>query len=149
MVRASDRDANRALQERFAQVHEEYAHLRVGLGELQQRLARLQVSASSDDGTVTAVVGPRGHLVRLELDPRIYREPDAVVLASRITETVQRATAKAASETSALLADYLPGDSAAMSIIRNNDFGAVLKRHDGELAIDDDSDGARGGRDAR
>ncbi|GII24110.1 YbaB/EbfC family nucleoid-associated protein [Planosporangium mesophilum] len=149
MTRTSDRDANRALQERFAQVYDEYTRMRSGLDEMQQRLARLQVSASSDDGTVTAVVGPRGHLVRLELDPKIYREPDAVVLASQITETVHRATAKAADETSALLGAYLPADSAAMSMIRNNDLGAALKRYDGELAVDTDTDDERGGRDAR
>jgi DNA-binding protein YbaB len=149
MAQTSDRDANRALAERFAQVHGEYTRLRADLGELQQRLARLQVSASSPDGTVTAVVGPRGHLMKLELDPRIYREQDPVVLASRITETVRHATAEAADETAALLADYLPGDSAALNVMRNNDFGALLRRYDGEPAADRDTDDERGVPNAR
>jgi DNA-binding protein YbaB len=147
VTQKSDRDVNRDLQERFAQVHGEYTRLRAGMGEMQQRLTRLRVSESSPDGFVTAVVGPRGHLVGLELDPRVYRDQDPVALASTITETVRRATARAADETSALLAEYVPANTAAMGLIRGNDFGTLLSRYDEQLAGDDDDD--RGGPGAR
>src|SRR3954462_3260008 len=48
-----------------------------GLPTTRQRLLRLTGEAWSDDRTVRAVVGPRGQLVELQIDPRVYRRPDA------------------------------------------------------------------------
>ena len=87
------------------------AALREYSGQLQERLSRMmeegprlaeqaravQATETSDDGLVSVTVGPRGELVRLDLDPRIYRRPDSRQLADTITATVQRA-ARAAEE---------------------------------------------------
>ncbi len=131
MTQGSDRAANRALQARFEQVHEQYTRLRAGLADMQARLTELRATASSEDGHVTAVVGARGHLVELELDQRIYRDQDAAELAAKITETVRRATAKAADDASAVLAEYMPAGSPAMGFMRDNDFATMLDRFDG------------------
>src|SRR3954468_2148129 len=84
----ADRNANSALRERFNEVYGQYERLRAGLDELQQRLAEYSATARSDDGHVTATVGPRGQLIKLELDPRVYRDHDAAGLARKITATV-------------------------------------------------------------
>lgn len=58
---------------------------------LAEQARAVQVTETSDDGLVAVTVGPRGELVRLDLDPRIYRRPDSRQLADTITATVQRA----------------------------------------------------------
>ncbi|SCX45753.1 Conserved DNA-binding protein YbaB [Klenkia marina] len=83
--------------------------LRVYAEQLQQRFESMvaeapallakakavQVTEKSRDGLVTVTVGPQGDLVRLDLDPRIYRRPDSRELADTITATVQKAAAAA------------------------------------------------------
>lgn len=63
--------------------------------ELARQARAVQVTETSPDGLVSVTVGARGDLVRLDLDPRIYRRPDSRTLADTITETVHRATATA------------------------------------------------------
>ncbi|RBY86220.1 YbaB/EbfC family DNA-binding protein [Blastococcus sp. TF02A-26] len=58
---------------------------------LAERARAVQATETSDDGLVSVTVGPRGDLLRLDLDPRIYRRPDSRRLADTITETVHRA----------------------------------------------------------
>ena len=83
----------------------EVAALREYAGQLQDRLHQMmeqgprlaeraravQATETSEDGLVSVTVGPRGDLLRLDLDPRIYRRPDSRRLADTITETVHRA----------------------------------------------------------
>lgn len=63
--------------------------------ELHAKARAVQATETSRDGLVSVTVGSRGELVRLDIDPRVYRRPDARALADSITETVQRAAAKA------------------------------------------------------
>jgi DNA-binding protein YbaB len=63
--------------------------------ELHAEARAVQITETSRDGLVSVTVGARGELVRLDLDPRIYRRPDARRLADTITETAQRAVARA------------------------------------------------------
>ena len=113
MAQTADRDANRALRARFDEVYDQYQQLRSGMDELQQRLAETQATERSADGQVTATVGPRGQLVRLELDPGIYRDRDAEALAAKITETVQRAATSVTTMVEQLVGGYLPAGSGA------------------------------------
>lgn len=59
------------------------------------RLAReardVSVTETSRDGLVKVTVDPRGAVLALDLDPRIYRRPDARALAESILETIRRA----------------------------------------------------------
>mgnify|MGYP001084418216 CR=1 FL=1 len=62
----------------------------------------------SDDGLITAVVGGRGELRELDLDPRIYREHNASALAARIVETVHAAAEEAERELTKLAGTLVP-----------------------------------------
>jgi DNA-binding protein YbaB len=130
---SADRDANRALRARFDDVYAQYQRLRSGMDELQQKLTALQVTAQSDDGYVRATVGPRGQLVKLVLDPRLYRDGDADALAGKITKTVQKAAVKASEQVQHLVAGYLPPGSGAVDFLKDNNFGSLMRRHDAAL----------------
>lgn len=76
------------LQERFMRMQEQAP-------ALQAKARAVQVTEKSRDGLISATVGARGELVRLDIDPRIYRRPDSRELADAITETIHRAATKA------------------------------------------------------
>jgi DNA-binding protein YbaB len=105
-----------------------YKQIRTNLGELQKQLGGLTGTATSSDGFVTATVGPRGQLVKLQLDPRIYRRADSAKLAETITETVQQAGADAAGKVEAVMAKFGP-DLDAGSFLRG-DLMSQLNRFD-------------------
>ncbi len=130
MAESADRDANRRLRDRLAQVQERYARLRSDLDDMQRRLATLQVTATSPDGLVRATVGPRGQLTDLWLDRRVYRLLDPDRLTRTIVATVGEAARRAADEIESTMADYFPADSAAMGFLRDNDFGTLMRRPD-------------------
>jgi len=57
----------------------------------QRELLKNTGTAWSDDRLIKAVVGPRGQLLELEIDPRVYRTPNSTALAASIVATVQAA----------------------------------------------------------
>lgn len=134
MAESADRDANRALRARFDDVYGQYQRLRSGLDELQAKLAELRVTERSDDGQVTAIVGARGELISVELASTVFHERDAKALSRKITNTVCRASAAAATATRELVAGYLPPGSPSVEFLRTNDFGALLGRADAVLS---------------
>jgi len=133
VAESADRDVNRDLRDRLAQVYGRYARLRSDLDDLQRRLATLQVSAVSPDGLVRATVGPRGQLTDLWLDRRAARNLGSDQLARIIVATVRDAAARATDEVEAMMADYLPADSGALGFLRDNDFGTLMRRPDAAL----------------
>jgi DNA-binding protein YbaB len=76
--------------------------------KLQEKARTLQATEKSKDGLITATVGSSGQLIRLDIDPRIYRRPDARALADAITETIQRAGTKAQESIVELFAPFVP-----------------------------------------
>jgi DNA-binding protein YbaB len=126
----ADRDANHALRARFDDVYGQYQRLRSGMDDIQQRLAELRVSAESDDGLIRATVGPRGQLIDLRLDRRIYRDMDAAELARKIVTTTEKAAAQMAEQVQQMMSGYLPADSGPMQFIKDNNFGSLLRRQD-------------------
>lgn len=62
---------------------------------LHAKARAVQTTETSPDGLVSVTVGARGEIVRLDLDPRIYRRPDARRLADTIAETARKAAAAA------------------------------------------------------
>jgi DNA-binding protein YbaB len=126
----ADRDANRALRERLADVYGRYDRLRSELDELRERLSSMQVSAVSADGLVQATVGPRGQLIDLRLDHQACRSVDADDLAQTIVATARQAAERTAGEVTALMAGYLPPDSGTMHFLRDNDFASLMRRPD-------------------
>jgi DNA-binding protein YbaB len=81
-----------------------------GISELQQRSRAITGEAWSDDGYVRALVGPRGQLLELELDPRVFRKPDSKALAALIVATQRNATHDALAKVDQLVQESLPGD---------------------------------------
>lgn len=63
--------------------------------KVAEQARKVQVTEKSPDGLISATVGARGELIRLDLDPRIYRRPDSRELADTITETIKAAAAAA------------------------------------------------------
>ena len=139
MADMADRDANHALRARFDDVFGQYQRLRSGMDGMQQRLAALQVTAESEDGLIRATVGPRGQLIDLRLDRRIYRDMDAAELGRKIVATTEQAAAQAAEQVQQLMSGYLPADSGPMQFIKDNDFGSLLRRQDAIMREADDN----------
>ncbi len=116
------------LRAKLEAMMEDYYKLRDGLKEFQQAAQRLQVTASSPDGYIKATVGPRGQLIRLELDPRIYRQPNSRALAQSIVETVQRAATEAADKLADMVKPFMPAEE--LQAHMKLDFDGMLKRAD-------------------
>lgn len=79
-------------------------------GVLYEGLERIRATVDSADGLITVVVGGRGEVLELELDPRIYHVPDADALAKSIMDTIRVAYDDAA-KASLNLIDKLTGES--------------------------------------
>ncbi|GAA3768316.1 hypothetical protein GCM10022225_63570 [Plantactinospora mayteni] len=86
----------------------EYSRLTEDLLAMREGMDRIRITAYSADELVTVTVGGRGELINLELDPRIYREPDATALAESIAATIRDA-AEAAAQDAAQIAGRVIG----------------------------------------
>ena len=91
------------------EVRQKLETMRGGFDDMRAEMNAVKGVAKSPDGYVTATVGPRGQLTKLELDPRIYRKPDATRLATDITETVQKAAKQALDKVHEVTERYAPG----------------------------------------
>lgn len=87
----------------------EYQRIAEQVRAVKDGIDEVRGTGYSDDGLVTAVVGGRGELLELELDPRIYRERNAAELAARIVATVREAAAEAEQETVKFAGKLAPG----------------------------------------
>lgn len=76
--------------------------------QIQAEARRIQVTEVSDDGLISVTVGVRGDLIRLDIDPRIYRRPDTRALADSITETIHAASARAQEQMIEAFAPIIP-----------------------------------------
>ncbi len=122
---------NRALRARADELMGELNRLRSGMGELQQKIRQITATARSEDGYVTVVVGPRGEILRLDLDPRIYRRPDSKQLAKTITETIQKAAADATAQLSEACRAFIPDEELRAHL--QFDVEGMRRRLDSEL----------------
>ncbi|MEU1390750.1 MULTISPECIES: YbaB/EbfC family nucleoid-associated protein [unclassified Nonomuraea] len=89
------------LRDMFRQIQD------VGM-ELHQQAKAVQVTETSRDGLVSVTVGSRGELIRLDLDPRIYRRPDARQLADTIAETTRLAAERAQERVTEIFEPVIP-----------------------------------------
>ncbi|MFI6501426.1 YbaB/EbfC family nucleoid-associated protein [Nonomuraea typhae] len=97
---------------------------------LRDRALAVQTTAKSRDGMVAATVGAQGELIRLDLDPRIYRRPDARALAESIIGTVREARAKAVEELTEVFESIAPPEQMAAHL--GGDLDSVLEQLAGE-----------------
>lgn len=105
---------------------------RDNLADSQRRLFRIRGEAWSDDRLVKVVVGPRGQLVDLEIDPRIYRNPNSKALAATIVATARTAVEDVLRQTREVRDDLVPKDLRGLTESRpgNPD---LFSLHDADL----------------
>jgi DNA-binding protein YbaB len=127
---SANREANRELRDRLAEVHGRYARLRSDLDDLQRRLEAIRITVVSTDGLVRVTVGPRGELIDVRLTRRATRNMDNEYVSRTILATVHSASERAAERVQTLMADYLPSDSGPVRYLRDHDFGSLLGRSD-------------------
>lgn len=75
---------------------------------IQENARRIQVTETSPDGLISVTVGARGELVRLDIDPRVYRRPDSRELADTIVETIHAASEKAKEQVIEMFEPIIP-----------------------------------------
>jgi DNA-binding protein YbaB len=106
----------------------------------QERLLSLSGTAWSDDGMVKAVVGPRGQLVDLEIDPRVFRRPDSASLRDSILGAVTAAIRQVAEQTNEIVFGQIPPEveelRAQFSPTGDDNPLAQMLRTDAELMAD-------------
>jgi DNA-binding protein YbaB len=103
-----------------------------GIGETRQKVAEVTGVAWSDDRTVKAVVGPRGQLVDLEIDPRVFRNPNSKALSATILATVRAAVGDANRKTREIMEKVMPKDP-GLGIAGRTDFDRWMGSHDSDL----------------
>jgi DNA-binding protein YbaB len=106
-----------------------------GMGDMQRSVARVTGTAWSEDRFVKAVVGPRGQLVDLEIDPRVFRKPDSKELASTILATVRAAVDQANARSQELLDALVPKDLRDIRL-GGVDLREFSRTHDADLRPD-------------
>lgn len=122
------------MQARVDELMSDFQRMRDGVGSLQERLQAIRCEARSPDGFVKAVVGPRGQLLSLELDPRLYRNPDSQGLAASIVETVQEAAEAAVDKVAEACEPFMPAQDVRDQMGMNMD--SVFRRLDSELDVE-------------
>jgi len=102
------------------------------LPNLQKRMLAVTGTAWSSDGMIKAVVGPRGHLMELDIDPRVLRQPNSKALSASIVRTVRAAIEDAGRQSQELLSGSLPGDLRSLGEINMETF---VGSHDADVRV--------------
>ena len=105
------------------------------IDDVHRRALRVTGTATSDDKLISVVVGPRGHLLELDIDPRVFRRPDSQALSESIVSTVRLAVEDAMRQGSALVQEGLPADMRTNGI-GGPDLAGPLGKHDADLWTD-------------
>jgi DNA-binding protein YbaB len=114
-----------------------------GIPETQRRMLAVTGEAWSDDRLIRVLVGPRGHLLELDIDPRVFRKPDSKALSAAIIATVRLAVEDATAQAKAIFEEGLPSDMRAGGLIGNLDFAKTAFGHDADVRSKGDGDEAR------
>ncbi len=110
-----------------------------GLPDLHRRMLTVTGTAWSPDGMIKAVVGPRGHLLELDIDPRVLRQPDSKALSASIVRTVRTAVEDAGRQSRELLGASLPKDLQERQL-GSTDLAAFVGSHDADVRVRRDDD---------
>lgn len=112
-----------------------------GIPDMQRRMLQVTGVAWSDDRMIKAVVGPRGHLLELDIDPRVFRKPDSRALSAAIVATVRRAVEEATQQTRTILDEGLPSDMRVTGKVGDVDVATLVYGHDADVRLRGDDDG--------
>lgn len=110
--------------------------------EKQKKVLSVTGTAWSDDRMVKAVVGPRGQLIELDIDPRVYRKPNSKALAATIVQTTRKAVEIATAKAQEILDEGVPSDM-RLDKVGGMDFRKLSRSHDADLPkqLEDGDDG--------
>lgn len=108
------------------------------LPDLQQRMLSVTGTGWSPDGLIKAVVGPRGHLLELDIDPRVLRQPNSKALSAAIVATVRSAVEDAGKQSAEMVGGTLPADFRAGG--GPLDMPAFVRSHDADVLVKKDGD---------
>lgn len=106
------------------------------LNDGQRRILEITGTAWSDDRLVKAVVGPRGQLVDLEIDPRVFRNPNSKALAAAILATVRAAVEDSMRQGREVRDELVPKDLQALAE-RSRGGRDLMTLHDADLESTD------------
>lgn len=120
----------------FQDIFEQLQKMAESIPDTQQRMMSVSGVAWSDDRMVKVVVGPRGQLVDLEIDPRVYRRPDVTELKSKIMSTSDRAVRDVTEQVQEIMESQFPPEIDEIrhkyTPERDDSFGDLL-RSDAEI----------------
>jgi DNA-binding protein YbaB len=106
---------------------EDYSRQVGRLKEMQRDLEMVNATATRADGLVTVVVGARGQVRDIRLDPRVYRKLDSGALSGVIMRLISEATADVSEQTKRIMTPFMPeGVSYDDSLGEDGDFTAFL-----------------------
>lgn len=100
--------------------------------DIRREVIEVTGTAWSDDRLIKAVVGPRGQLVELEIDPRVFRNPNSKALSAAILATVRAAVTDANEKTREIMSRAMPKDR-GLDLMGKTDIDVMLEKHDAEL----------------
>lgn len=105
------------------------------VADTQRRMMAVTGTAWSDDRMVKAVVGPRGQLIDLEIDPRVYRKPNSKALAASILSTVRAAVDLAMKQAKEIVEQAMPNvpDMIRPGATKGVDMRQLIQSHDADL----------------
>lgn len=111
------------------------------LPELQRRMLEVTGTAWSDDRMIKAVVGPRGHLLELDIDPRVFRKPNSKALSAAIVQTVRLAVEDANKQTAAMVDESLPSDlRLGLGRVGDMEITKLVRSHDADVRLKGDEE---------
>ncbi len=126
----------------WSSVGEMMAELRQAIGtisESQRKMMQVTGTAWSPDRSIKAVVGPRGQLLALDIDPRVFRKPNSKALADQIITTVRLAVEDATEQVRTILEANVPTDF-RIQPSDGLDIGRLMHTHDADLLLEKDDD---------
>jgi len=121
-----------------ATIHQMVEDLRKSFSDVQAaqgEISRVTGTAWSDDHLIKVVVGPRGQLVDLEIDPRAVRRANTEALAATILATARAAAEDAFGRTRGLVERDLPDMRAALgaNLPSSVNLARLMFGHDADL----------------
>ncbi|MGW4799543.1 YbaB/EbfC family nucleoid-associated protein [Nonomuraea sp. NPDC004297] len=122
------------LQAYAEELRETFMRMQREAKDLNARAQAIQITEQSADGHVSATVSVRGELIRLDLDPRVFRRPDARGLADTITATVRQARTRALEELVELFGPVVPPEQLRAHL--DGDLETVLDQLSGGMPDD-------------
>ncbi len=111
------------------------------LKQMRSDLDKVSATASRPDGLVTVVVGPRGMVRDIRLDPRVYRKLDSGELSQAIMQLIAEATTDVSGQMKEIMTPFMPEGVEYDGVLgEEGDFTAFLP----QPAVPDETTGEEG-----